>query len=205
MAAPEFTPPVCGCGCGRCVKPYPRTNSRFGHVKGEYAKFLVGHKIAKKRGYRQVKVLDLSVARVTHRARAEAALGHPLPPGAEIHHVDRDLWNPLARLVICPSRAYHRLLHARMRVKEAGGNPNTDGICARCHQVKPRTAFYPTNCVTAMPYGPYCRDCDDIRRVERLQRQRETDPEHVLALQRERGRRWREKRKAQQAGKIDNS
>ena len=50
------------------------------------------------------------------RRIAEKALGKPLPKGAEVHHVDGNSENDKpTNLVICPSHAYHMLLHARMR------------------------------------------------------------------------------------------
>lgn len=70
-----------------------------------------------------------------HILRAERALGGKLPPGAEVHHADGSK-DADAPLVICPSRAYHRLLHARMRIQAAGGNPNTQRICGTCKQLR---------------------------------------------------------------------
>lgn len=49
-----------------------------------------------------------------HRLRAEAALGKPLPHGAQVHHADGSL-DANAPLVICQDAAYHKLLHQRMR------------------------------------------------------------------------------------------
>ncbi len=76
-----------------------------------------------------------------HRAHitlAERALGHTLPNGAQVHHVDKDVQNRLTpRLVICQDTGYHRLLHARARILKAGGNPNTDRICTTCKQLVP--------------------------------------------------------------------
>lgn len=71
----------------------------------------------------------------THRLRAERALGKPLPPGALVHHADGST-NENAPLVICQDMAYHRLLHSRMRVRAAGGNPNLDKLCCRCRRTK---------------------------------------------------------------------
>ena len=60
-----------------------------------------------------------------HRLVAESALGRRLPVGAVVHHVDENpANNDRTNLVICPSRAYHNILHARMRAREACGNAN---------------------------------------------------------------------------------
>jgi hypothetical protein len=50
------------------------------------------------------------------RRLAEKALGKPLPKGAVIHHIDGSSLNDIpTNLVVCPSHAYHMLLHARTR------------------------------------------------------------------------------------------
>lgn len=57
-----------------------------------------------------------------HVLVAEKALGHALPVGADVHHVDCDRSNnEPTNLVICPSREYHLMLHRRMRALEACG------------------------------------------------------------------------------------
>jgi hypothetical protein len=57
-----------------------------------------------------------------HVAVAERALGKKLPHGAIVHHVDEDASNNApANLVICPSQAYHMLIHQRMRALENCG------------------------------------------------------------------------------------
>lgn len=60
-----------------------------------------------------------------HVAVAERAIGHPLPAGALVHHVDEDRSNnSTSNLVVCPDDAYHFLLHRRMRARDACGNAN---------------------------------------------------------------------------------
>jgi hypothetical protein len=83
----------------------------------------VGHPRANKQGY----VME-------HILVAERALGKPLPPGAQVHHVDKDRTNNApSNLVICEDAAYHQLLHNRMRAMDATGDPNTVrcGDCGR--------------------------------------------------------------------------
>lgn len=78
-----------------------------------------------------------------HRKVAEAALGKPLPDGAEVHHHDGDGTNNTNRnLVICQDHAYHMLLEMRARIVRAGGDPDVDLMCSACKRPCPRTEFY---------------------------------------------------------------
>jgi hypothetical protein len=86
--------------------------------------------------YRHIKVGSRMVK--LHLLRAERALGKPLPKGAEVHHADGSKGDN-APLVICQSRAYHKLLHARMRLVRLGCNPNTERFCPWCREIKPIT------------------------------------------------------------------
>lgn len=68
-----------------------------------------------------------------HVVIAEKVLGKPLPKGAIVHHLDGGrLNNAHSNLLICPSQAYHLLIHARERAYDACGNANWRK-CAYCH------------------------------------------------------------------------
>jgi hypothetical protein len=124
-----------------------------GYVAGQPTRFIAGHY----RPERATKTYPMKSAPWHPRAKhggssrgcvaehvlvAEKALGRFMPAGAEIHHVDEDITNNANRnLVICESRAYHKLLHARTRIVKAGGNPNTQRICGACSSLKPIDAF----------------------------------------------------------------
>lgn len=126
-------PRQCACGCGQEI-PERRTDgkpqtyvyghnsrgrhnprwkggekmSRFGYVLIHQPK----HSRADTRGY----VLE-------HVLVAERALGKALPPAAQVHHVNLDRSdNRPQNLVICPDDAYHKLLHQRIRAREACGH-----------------------------------------------------------------------------------
>jgi hypothetical protein len=111
------TPHLCACGCGEVTAVSKLTRADRGLRKGEHQRYVLGHagrqKWAKEhvKGYRYA----TGTKRTTlHRRRAELALGKPLPPGAEVHHADGSVADD-APLVICQDRAYHMLLHKRMR------------------------------------------------------------------------------------------
>lgn len=98
-----------------------------------------------------------------HILIAEAALGKPLPPKVQVHHhneIKSD--NRNTNLVICETNGYHQLLHVRMRVLAAGGDPNTEKICCACKGVKTRESF----CKSSTPDGLEltCKECRKRRR-----------------------------------------
>src|SRR4026207_1878463 len=118
------------------------------------------------KNYKQIAV-NGSIARL-HRIRAEKALGKPLPKGAVVHHADGSR-SESSPLVICEDVAYHAFLHYRMRVKAAGGDPNTDKICSRCKRVLPKTQFHRS---ASSPLGIFvkCKDCCRIAETTRARR-----------------------------------
>ena len=101
-----------------------------------------------------------------HIELAERALGKPLPPGAEVHHVNgikHD--NRPENLVICPDHAYHTLLHARQRAMDACGNPNYRK-CEICGQWDDPELMYQRKSKS----GQWHRACGSKTRTERKQR-----------------------------------
>ncbi len=65
-----------------------------------------------------------------HTLLVERALGKSLPAEAEIHHLDGNPSNNNpTNLVICPNRAYHMLLHQRMRALEMCGKADYIKCC----------------------------------------------------------------------------
>jgi hypothetical protein len=143
MADEQRTPKLCECGCGRETSLAKRNDPKTGAIKGQPNRFVYSHRPALPSPDQRKWYASRSSAgnRYVHRQRAEKALGKPLPLGAEVHHPDEDPWNEQARLVICQDHAYHYLLHARMRVKAAGGDPNTQRICGMCKAILPLSEF----------------------------------------------------------------
>lgn len=167
----DYTEPhhgLCLCGCGQRTTIAPCSDKSKGLVKGQPIRFVNGHNSRRKHlagPYRNVTVKGRR-AQSIHRFRAEQALGHPLPVGAEVHHADGSTRDD-APLVICQDSSYHKLLHTRMRVLRAGGNPNTDRLCSQCKQPFPIAMYQPSlqraanwicaNCYSSLQHKYYLR------------------------------------------------
>ena len=164
---------LCECGCGATTALAPHNDASKGWIKGQPLRFLRWHHCAlKATPWKPHRRTDHKYAarilhgqrELLHRLRAKKALGHPLPLRAVVHHADGSKrWD--APLVICQDENYHRLLHARMRIVKAGGNPNTQKICSYCRQVRSRELFYHA---TASRDGltQACRPCMNDRAKE---------------------------------------
>ena len=72
--------------------------------------------------------------RPEHVVIVETLLGKTLPTSVRVHHWDRNRRNnEHSNLLVCPSEAYHQLIHRRMRAYEACGNANWER-CRYCKQ-----------------------------------------------------------------------
>ena len=151
---------TCQCGCGQLTRIAKKTSTPRGWVKGQPRRFLVGHHARVMERSKRATVTWYRRAnngQMLHRMRAEQALGKPLPVGAIVHHADGSRADN-APLVICQDAAYHKLLHMRMRIKAAGGDPNTDKICSACKRVKDRSQFW-ANPKAPLGVNSCCKDC----------------------------------------------
>lgn len=155
---------LCECGCGEPAPLAKNTWRKFGRQKGVTAlRFVRGH-FKKKRvhaGYAQQNIAG--VRKSLHVVIAEAALGRSLPKGAVVHHADGNKHNNHpSNLVICPSHRYHMLLHYRMAVKAAGGDPNRHLLCGGCKQPKEPSEFYVMGRTTSGRQSR-CKACQAIQ------------------------------------------
>lgn len=134
---------------GLCRVHYRRARRHGGIERARRA----AHTGSIKHGY--LVIQKGGVSRAAHIDIAELALGHPLPTGAQVHHVNgvRSDNRP-GNLVICPSQGYHQLLHLRQRALDACGNA-TYRKCpfckayddpARMHEYKRGGSFYHVAC-----------------------------------------------------------
>lgn len=83
-----------------------------------------------------------SGGQLEHIVIAERALGHALPAGAQVHHVNGVKSDNVNRnLVICQDVQYHKFLHKLARIRSFGGRPFLDRRCGLCKQIKPIEAF----------------------------------------------------------------
>lgn len=104
----------------------------------------------------------------SHILIAEKVLGKLLPINAEVHHVDENKANNQNNnLVICENHAYHGLLHSRLNIVKAGGDPDRHKKCSTCQQVKLHLQF---GIRSRSPDGlrENCKDCISIANAKRI-------------------------------------
>lgn len=132
---------------------------------------------SKRKGYVVVRTFDHPPNRYVgeHVLIAEKALGKHLPQGVVVHHANRIRGdNRNGNLVICQDNAYHQILHARMRIRDAGGNPNTDRFCSVCKRVKPSESFHRTH-FTYDGRVTTCAECTNRRNRQHYDPKKEAE------------------------------
>jgi len=99
-----------------------------------------------------------------HILIAERVLGRRLPRGAQVHHFDENERNNAhSNLVICPSMAYHKLLHYRAKILRLGGDPDTQKHCPDCDRLLPFGAFNRRSDHGSSGLQTVCRQCAHAR------------------------------------------
>lgn len=134
-------PGYCQCGCGQKTDLYTKTRRERGDVEGQPKKYIQYHHVRGNLnpkwngGRREYEHGYMSLFCPGHpRALngryvgehilvAERVLEKFLPEGAIVHHVDGNRSNNVnSNLVVCQDRAYHSLIHSRMRAKKECGH-----------------------------------------------------------------------------------
>jgi hypothetical protein len=128
--------------------------------KGYIRALCPGHPRQDSRGYVKEHILVV-----------EKAMGKLLRSTAPVHHVDECRSNNAnTNLVVCDSHAYHRIIHTRQRVKDAGGNPHLHLVCGRCNGTKVKEDFskYASAAAGRDGRNDICRQCcADIKAFDR--------------------------------------
>lgn len=103
---------------------------------------------------RYISVLINGKRRFMHDLIVEETLGRKLKGGEQVHHFNEiKSDNTRTNLVVCPSYAYHALLHQRTRALKVCGNANWR-LCQYCKQYDD-----PANLVRASGGSSYHPNC----------------------------------------------
>lgn len=115
------------CGLGFCSMHYSRFKSNGDPLKVQTRPQGTGNI---QDGY--LRYTNTGNRRMAHREIVENILGFKLPKEAIVHHVDGNrMNNEPTNLVVCPSSAYHTLIHRRQDALEKTGNANFRA-CEKC-------------------------------------------------------------------------
>lgn len=184
----------CHCGCGGLTTVPQNDHSVHGYIKGVPIDFIMGHN---SRGHLNPKWNGGNRIRsdgyvylwipghprscknyvMEHLVVAEKALGKPLPPKAEVHHIDlkRD-HNENNNLVVCQDSAYHKLIHKRTKARAACGHADWDH-CAYCKQYDD-----PKNLFVNVQGRAYHRACElDYQKLCRDRKRQEAPASRFIA------------------------
>jgi hypothetical protein len=136
----------------------------------------IGERVTTVNGYVRIKI-GPGRTQYEHVVIAEKALGHPLPVGASVHHVDDDgQRNTGSNLCLLQDEREHHALHQRRNILRSGGDPWKDRICANCGP-KPLGEFY------RFKNGRYCNHCracnTEVCRRERDRRAQKRSAAHA--------------------------
>lgn len=147
------------CGCGKKGSAHHNWSGGKRPDGHGYIKIVVpGHPRA---GYENT-VLE-------HVIVAEKALGRYLPKEHPVHHHDRNPSNNVnANLVICENASYHALLHRRMLIVEAGGDPNINKLCPACKCVLIRELDFNRSRASIDGRFSLCKRCVSARQAKKV-------------------------------------
>ncbi len=131
-----------------------------------------GGRSLKKDGYIYVQChghpsADKSGTVLEHILVAEKMLGHRLPIGSRVHHINHNRSDNRPENLEVLTEREHRHAHARDRVEEMGGDFLLDKICSRCKKLMARIKFHKSKS-TYDGLDPRCKQCTFERQSESL-------------------------------------